>query len=350
MATAQSQLQNRLALVSSLYGPGTITCWYLTILSVLLSWTLHPRKRKSGSIDVDLIAILTLPAVAAGHLVSQVQALLNQDKTIRASSSADLKYIQSVAAIEASFNVTETFMAISVILFVVATWTFCVRRAVFVALVGLLCFTIESYIHFSEVRNLGLQYSRPDVYGSGNHTTFTRYFVADFASLVIIILATLSFCSLIGAAIAICMLRSPRMPSSRSQQDTERVNEVVPRERITFTYPMLTTAFLPVSLVASLMPPILHRINYRTATSATMSFWQTLGHHASRLARDFFPRTGYSITDLDQAVAAAAGVTVLGFSVYSMAKAPYKTRNSKRHMSPGPAGIELSGFENRPAP
>ena len=81
-----------------------------------------------------------------------------------------------------------------------------------------------------------------------------------------------------------------------------------------------------------------------------MSFWQTLGHHASRLARDFFPRTAYSITDLDQAVAAAAGVTVLGFSVYGMAKARYKTWNSKRHMSPGPAGIELSGFENRPAP
>ncbi len=345
MATAQSQLQNRLALVSSLYGPGTITCWYLTTLSVLLSWTLHPRKRKSGSIDVDLIAVLTLPAVAAGHLVSQVQALLNQDKTVRAMSSADFKYIQSVAAIEAPFNVTETFMAISVILFIVAMWMFCIRRAVFVALIGLLCFSIESYIHFSEVRNLGLQYLRPDVYGSGDHTTFTRYFVADFAFLIIIILVTLSFCSLIGAAFAIIMLLPPRMPPSRSQQDTERVDEVVRSERAILASSILTTAFLPVSLVASLMPSIWHS----TIPGNTMSFWQTLEHHASRLARDFFPRTACSITDLDQAVAAAAGVTVLGFSFYSMAKARYKTRNSKRHMSPGPTGIELSRFENRPA-
>lgn len=96
-----------------------ITCWYLTTLAVLVSWTLHRRERDSGSIDVDLIAVLALPAVAAGHLVSQVRALLNQAKIVRASS-ADWKYLQSVPAIKAPFIVTETFMAISVILFTVA--------------------------------------------------------------------------------------------------------------------------------------------------------------------------------------------------------------------------------------
>lgn len=119
-----------------------ITCWYLTTLTVLVSWTLHPRERNSGSIDVDLIAVLTLPAVAAGHLVSQVRGLLNQAKIVRASS-ADWKYLQSVPATEAPFIVTETFMAINVILFIVTAWKICVRRAILVALVGLVCFTVE---------------------------------------------------------------------------------------------------------------------------------------------------------------------------------------------------------------
>lgn len=69
MATADSGGANRFVKVSSLYGPGTIAAWYFTVLSVLVSWTLHPRKRKSGSIDVDLVATLTLPAVAVGHLM-----------------------------------------------------------------------------------------------------------------------------------------------------------------------------------------------------------------------------------------------------------------------------------------
>ena len=184
MATAQSQLQSQLALVSSLYGPGMITCWYLTTLAVLVSWTLHPRERNSGSIDVDLIAVLTLPAVAAGHLVSQVRGLLNQAKIVRASS-ADWKYLQSISAIEAPFIVTETFMAISVILFIVAAWNICVRRAIFVALVGLLCFTVECYIHFSELMDLDLRYV-PGV--SDSYSAFDRFFVADFAGLVLAIL------------------------------------------------------------------------------------------------------------------------------------------------------------------
>src|SRR6201999_2905001 len=60
---------DQFSLVSPLYGPGSMLCWYLTTLSVLLSWMLHPHKRASGSIDVDLVAVLTLPAVAAGHLI-----------------------------------------------------------------------------------------------------------------------------------------------------------------------------------------------------------------------------------------------------------------------------------------
>lgn len=350
MATTQSPLQNELALVSSLYGPGTITCWYLTTLSVLVSWTLHPRKRKLGSIDVDLIAVLTLPAVAAGHSVSQVREFLNQNRIVLVSSSADWKYRQSVAAIEASLNVTETFMAISVILFIVATWMFCIRRAIFVALIGLLCFTVESYIHFSKFMDFGLRY-RPGV-SAGDYITFTRSFVADFASLVTAILVTLSVCGLFSTAIAIFMLSASRTPHSNSRQDAERHSaaEVTPSAdttRATLIITMMTTLFLPVALVSSSLPPIWYSIDYHAVKTATTSYWQTLREYTSRLVRVFFPRTACSITDLDQVVAAAAGATVLGFGFYSVAKAHYKLWNSRS--TTARSGSELSRIENDPA-
>ena len=375
MASPDSTLQNQFALVSSLYGPGTIICWYLTSLSVLLSWTLHPRKRKSGSIDVDIIAVLTLPAIAAGHLVSQVRRLLNQDSNAQTDSSADWEYLQSVAAIEAPFNVTETFMAISVILFLVAAWMLCIRRAIFVALIGLFCFTVECYVHFSNLKNLGLRYE-PGA-SAGNHPTFSRLFVADFAGLVIAILVTLSVCSLISAAIAFFMLARLRAPSSRSRQDIERVNEAASTERMPsrfgtpevgitrsaemtnetrllgrsqesffFPFTMVTTIFLPLSFLSTLVPLFWE---YFAVTSTAMSFWQMLDQYTSRLVRNLFPRTACSITDLDQVVAGATGATVLGFSIYSVAKAYYKKWTVRRTPHSGSTGTELGRIETGPA-
>ena len=229
MATAPSQPQSQLALVSSFYGPETVTCWYLTTLSVIVSWTLHPQKRKSGSIDVDLIAVLTLPAVAAGHLVSQYRSFLHQDRTTRASGSVDGKYSQSIAAIEAPFNVTETFMAISIILTIVATWMFCIRRAILVGLIILSCFTVECSIHFSGFTDLGLRY-RPGI-SANDHPVFTRFFVADFAGLVIAILVILSLYSAISTAIPFYMLLPPKTAYSGPRQDFEGGNEVALRSR-----------------------------------------------------------------------------------------------------------------------
>lgn len=377
MATIPPEPQSQLALVSSLYGPGTITCWYLTTLSVLVSWTLHPRKRNLGSIDVDLIAVLTLPAVAAGHLVSQVRGFLRQDVIERPSGSADWKYLQSVAAIEAPFNVTETFMATSIILFIVAVWMYCVRRAIFVAWIGLLCFTVECYIHFSNFRDLGLRY-KPGVLAEG-YPAFSRFFVADFASLVKSILVILSLSSLLSGAIAFYMLLRSGPGSPRPQQDVERINEATPRARQPFGFgvpvigvslsaemtirpqklwrfkesnfcaiTMVSTLFLPLAFIASLLPLIWPNANGRDSESATTSLWQTLNQSANRLVRDLFPRTACSITDLDQAGAAAAGATVLGFSIYSVGKAYYEIWNVRRATLSESIGTELSSFENHP--
>ena len=327
---------------------------------------------------MDLIAVLTLPAVAAAHLVSQVRGFLHQDNVMRARDSADWKYLQSVAAIEAPFNVTETFMATSVILFIAAAWMFCVRRAIFVAWIGLLCFTVECYIHFSNFRDLGLRY-KPGVLAD-NYPAFSRFFVADFAGLVIAILVILSLCGLLSAAIAFYMLLPSGTGSSRPRQDVEGANEAASTERTVFGFgalavevthsaemtngtqllwrceesglraiTLVTTLFLPLAFIASSLPLIWPSTNGRDSESATTSMWQTLDQSANRLLRGLFPRTACSITDLDQAVAAAAGATVLGFSIYSVGKAYYELWNVRRTTSPEPTGTELSRFENRPA-
>ena len=315
------------------------------------------------------MAVLTLPAVAASHLASQVPGLLRQRNNAPPPGSDDWEYLQSIAAAEAPFNVTETFMAISVVLFIAAAWMYCIRRAVVVALVGLVCFSVECYIHFSKFMQLGLRH----------YPAFSRLFVADFASLVIAILVTLAVCGLISAAIALFILIPVRTPSLCPQQDPERVDGAPPREQVPFrsiastveatsradaihgtrspgrskdlplrAITMVTTLFLPISFISSLLPIFWHRSEHQ-ATPAGPSFWHILDQSAARLGRDLFPRTACSITDLDQAVAAAAGVTVLAFNIYSVAKAYYQIWHARKTPASDLTAFELNGIENVPA-
>ena len=59
----------RYQLVDSLYGPGIVGAWLLTLCAVLISWTLNASSRRKDTISIDFIAALLLPMVAASHLV-----------------------------------------------------------------------------------------------------------------------------------------------------------------------------------------------------------------------------------------------------------------------------------------
>ena len=56
------------ALTSGLYGPGTVFCWYLLLVSVIINWSLHPKNdegyRRPG-VSNDLLAALAYPLFAA---------------------------------------------------------------------------------------------------------------------------------------------------------------------------------------------------------------------------------------------------------------------------------------------
>ena len=370
MAAADSGDDSRFAKVSSLYGSGTIAAWYLTILSVLIAWTLHPSKRKSGSIEVDLVAILTLPAVAAGHVISLRKSLLK----VYHPDGNDIGYIQLIAATEAPFIVTETFMMLSVILFLVAAWMFCIRRAFVVGLIGLQCFTVECWVHFSEIH---YRY-RPRTLAD-NFPGFSRLFVADFRALIVIIIVSLGLMAVIAGLLVMYMLSCSKRESSSSTRNTERmtypqtnwgptevlgsntaVSQIesqiegnitveqssstaqarqIERDSRYFDYiTLFSLPFVFVAFITSAMPVFWHGIWYHTVTSPSMTLWQTINDFAARFAQDFFPRTDTTIIDLDQAIAAAAGATVLAFRIYSVAKEYFKIWNVSRDST----GIELN--------
>ena len=363
MAIAQAYSPDQLILVSSLYGPGTMVAWYLTIVSVLLSWTLHPQKRTSGSIDADLIAVLTLPAVSAGHVLSQIRRWPILDSDALEDENVYLRSVQTVAAVEASFNVVETSMAIIVILFHVAIRTLCVRRAVAVALVGLLCFAVECYIHFSNF--VALTPRREKAESGDRLPTFTRYFVADFVGLVVAIAVILSGCALMSTLIAYYMLTSSKtstrhepelaeLTSSSTQRSVNQTGEIqrlgTREEHRVHSITLLSVLFLPAGLSTCIAPAFGVSVDLLKNSSAAPSRWHVIRESATRLAQEFLPRTASSILDLDQTVAVIAGATVLVFEVYSVAAAQYKARMSRSASSTEEANGELHELRDRLAP
>jgi hypothetical protein len=175
---------SRYQLVSSLYGPGTVVCWYLTWVSVQVSWITHPKKGTFDSIDPDFIAVLTLPTVAAGHLISQIHSypgVLSEMMTTQ-----DPRLLQHVAAIEASLDITDTFMAMVVVLFLLAIRFKRIKRAVLSGATGLFCFSAEVYIFVCKV---GVKR------GFGN---FTKFYLIHFHGIFVLTLFLLSFLMLLG--------------------------------------------------------------------------------------------------------------------------------------------------------
>jgi hypothetical protein len=106
----QSSPSDSLALVNSFYGPGATACWYLTCLSSLISWTLHPKKRTADAITNDFIVLATFPTVASAHLITQIRSwpseLSVDDETLE----------QMRASLAASLIITETYLSLCIIL------------------------------------------------------------------------------------------------------------------------------------------------------------------------------------------------------------------------------------------
>ena len=131
----------RFELVSSLYGPGNVICWFFLLASVLTSWTINPTTARRDTITNDFIAVLTMPFVAVAHFFHQIHH--HQSDTNgslgQLLNSRDRDDVRSVAALEAPLTVCEDFLAWAAVIFAVSARREHQKRTATVLTVGWLC-------------------------------------------------------------------------------------------------------------------------------------------------------------------------------------------------------------------
>ncbi|KAJ5692272.1 hypothetical protein N7462_001695 [Penicillium macrosclerotiorum] len=287
----------RLERVSSLYGAGTTGCWLLTTLSVFITWTLNIRSRSKDTITNDFIATVSLPAVAAGHLIYEISN--SPWPVTQLLTSKEEQIDQASAAVEAPLTICETYIAFALVFAAIASRNGHHRRFLVVLIVGLLSFSTEILL-FAQSANTRI-----------STLNFVRPFIFNFAWGM-----ALAFVFLIFTAIVflVCMFGFP-LPPGQSAEDP-MVREYKAELRAMMASGLVTMLSLPVLLLASL-------------SSATGIFGATdYGASISNLptkAFFFIPKSSSSITDLDQAFALAAGLLTLVFSL----RAAYKSRRDE---------------------
>jgi len=281
----------RLTLVSSLYGPGAIGCWLAIVGSVFVSWTVNKDTRKVDLITNDLIATLTLPVVAAGHLVYQIATFPGPRRDILTTLEPGL--VQYVAALEAALTVCDTFVSLGLLLIVVAAWKLQFKRCLSIAFVGLICFGTEGALFLisagSDIRR----------------SNFSRPFSLNVQPAMIFLIVITTVLSTTFLSLWI-LRRDVKEAAAQSRQ-----NNCEPQDRRDWppslqVGTLLTTIYLPLALAASFGIPL--GAMGTTVLGALHSFvWRF---------RFFMPESNAGLTDLDQAVALTGGVATFAFSCW----------------------------------
>ncbi len=199
MASASAVEVDRYALVSSFYGPGAVGGWYLTTLACLISFGLHPRKRRADSITVDMIAVLTFPTVAAAHLVSQIRSCPTE--------MSSTTWTQKAASMEAALIVIEVYLIIAVVLLMLAVGFRRVKQGCLFAVVSVFCFSAECHLYFSRSVTQAIERS------------LDRSFQVNFGKILIDVM-TLVLCIVFAFFFNILFFISIRPSRSRSHART----------------------------------------------------------------------------------------------------------------------------------
>lgn len=334
--------EDELILVSSLYGKGTTLCWLLTILACLISWTCDKRKRKSDSLNADFVGIHCLPCVAAGHTLHQIRSLGTLDFT----NTRPITIIQISRAIEASLTLTETFMILSVVLFLVAFPARCYKRAALIAATSLLCLATEYCVY----KQLTIS---PTQELQAIKDNFTRSFVSDSAIILTVVLVLVLTC----IAIAFCLAWyifywTSRRPVRTTSEETETIARMVAEIERLHTpdailpiiegtewqqiFPTISAEsrfmklsayvsmiFLPGSFLASFTAMYFGPHGLSAGMPEYSDWWSGLVYVAQRFLFAFFPKTTAGFADLDQAVAVATGCFILALCLWTIVRKWY---------------------------
>ena len=356
-----------LALVSPLYGPGNIAAYYLTFLAIVLSWTLHPYKRVSGSIDIDFMGFLIFGDAAAGHLLYQIQTLppALQNQTSEIASGTSIEAVQRIAAIEASLNAVEMNMILYIALaWAVTSWD-CFRRALLIVINSVVCMAIMCYFCFTRFEELGLGSRSASGNSSGaqelgwrnpdRSISFSRLFLSDFkdlfvtfASLTWTIVGFFLMIFFVHVVTTLAAVYSQHWPGRNNDRGNRPTLSTELKEiyAATVLYAEKTWAarnfrelnrwtsrlIHPFLLLPGLVALHWDCLSYSSsgAGGGGRSFWEKLSLYITRYWDNLFPKTSASITDLDQAITMTSGAMVLAFRVYSIVKARYELQCSKR--------------------
>ena len=295
MSSTSATQSDEYDFVSSFYGPGAVVCWYLTVLACLISFSLHPRKRSRDSITIDLIAVLTFPAVAAADLITQGRSYPREGATLA----------QNAASIRASLSVTEVFSAIDAFLLLLAVNFRCMRRMCLLGTVGLFCASADCYVLFSP--------SKRPVSVQNLDTVFSFSFgIILYTSVLLLV-----FC--VNSALANYSKPEAKWPS---------IIILILGIFVAFATPLFSGVMM----------------------GLPSQFWPLIRTAAYRIAHGLIPTSNTSIKELDQAVALLAGASVLGFTLYSTADAYYQAWLSKTRASTQQRGTELRPLNRNQVP
>ena len=332
-STSTTEDAYRLGKVNALYGPGTVGAWYLTVLAVFISWSLHPEKRSSDSISLDFITVLTLPAVACGHLLSllheQWSWILDHSSTYNGDYHENMTHYWDETrrlAAYAPFTIIRNFQPIgqlSVLALMVAS---CSRpslnRVTLLQLVVLFCCIVMSIL--CPLFALHKDGSMPDR-GLIEIPWDDMAPTWSIATLPLIIYGRHLF----------AIFKPQKLLGKLFSSDGDQYQDVI-------EFPVLAKILIVGELkIALLLNATACTIAYPfVAFGIAGGFRNTGGRLDPTLARTtgpkalrfLFPRSSSSITDPDQAVALAAGAMVLLYNCIPILSIRYESWAKKKRL------------------
>ncbi|KAG5752159.1 hypothetical protein H9Q70_005213 [Fusarium xylarioides] len=338
----------RFSLVASFYGPGNIASWLCMVVSVLTTWCLNAEYRRQDSISADLVVVLAVPGVAAGHAIYMLFfGSSSHESILHLFTSADSEVVRHAAAAEAALDVCETFSAIAVLLVFISMFFGHLRRTLAVVAVGLLAFSTEAVV-FTQMRGVSV-----------SDTNLTRPFLFNFfeimVSLVVFVAVWLTVFSSLIMSLRLGIVEEPeeqiemesadieleievraalrgqaididsavrwenQQQSARALQLTEEARDKIPMRSLT----LLSIFSLPILLLASLAS-----ISTPLGLFGETSFIPSPNSGVSILF--FIPRTTTDITELDQMVSLCIGIITLLFSLWDTFKSQKKEESRTR--------------------
>ena len=302
--------------VNGFYGPGAMLGWYLTLAGCMVSWTLHPERKKRDSISADMLTFLMLPLTAAAHAVSLSCGINDTYVTVQVDTEAALRdalnrEFTSICscrrryAIEAPAKVIFAYLNIAAVFLYPLPASHHLKRGSAIVIVALLCLASTCYMHDYALSNAtGL--TLPSAFLS------RRYLLAPICD------------TLVG--LDIVDLIWWRFSSRRPKKHEQLENQTTPatqmaREDEAERKPLWAPRLAMVGW--AMIGYILRDTRMSWVATPSVRFW-TVDWFAF-----LFPENPYSLREIEQATAAASGALLLAFNLYSAGAAWYRLRQER---------------------